>query len=155
MADTNFNLCCDFVVKSLEGKPTNDPNDPGGFTIWGLASRYNTEVRPNMTYEEAKRVYRKKYWTQECRDAEWPLDLVFFDASVNPQNDPGLSGTGNDELIRMCGPWRDADAYLYAVRFLVHRAGRYARRSSDKYVRGHVQRCERVLNFIESKGDTR
>ena len=147
----NFDKCCDFVVKGLEGKPTDDPQDPGGFTIWGLASRYNPEVRRDMTYEQAKQIYRAKYWRHDCVRAAWPLDLCFFDGHVNPQDDPKLDGVGNDELVKLLGNWESVEPYRYAYAFLILRAGRYARRSSDRFVRGHVQRVERLLRFIEGR----
>lgn len=145
----NFEKCCTFTVKTLEGPPTDDPKDPGGFTIWGLSSKYNPEVRRDMTYDEAKAVYRAKYWRSDCSRAAWPLDLVFFDSHVNSQNDPYLEGTGNDELVRLLGPWESADPYRYAYAFLLCRSGRYARRSTGTYVRGHVRRVERLLRYIE------
>jgi hypothetical protein len=147
----NFNKCCDFVVKGLEGPPTNDPQDLGGFTIWGLASKYNPEVTKDMTYEQAKQIYRAKYWRSDCSRADWPLDLCFFDGHVNPQDDPKLDGSGNVELVKLLGPWESAEPYRYAYAFLLCRAGRYARRSQDKYVRGHIQRMERLLKFIEGR----
>jgi hypothetical protein len=145
----NFDRCCEFVVKGLEGKPTNDPHDPGGFTIWGLASAYNPEVTKDTTYEQAKQIYRAKYWGHDCTRAAWPLDLVFFDSRVNSQNDPNMEGVGNDELVKLLGNWEGRDPYRYAYSFLLCRAGRYARRSQDIYVRGHVRRVERLLRFIE------
>lgn len=149
--DANFKKCIKFIIDKIEGPvATNDPDDPGGFTIYGLASRYNPGISKDTTREQAEQIYRAKYWTAECRKAEWPLDLVFFDSNINPQNDPELSGSGNQELIGLCGPWEHADPFAYAFKFLVRRAGRYARRSSTKFVRGHVRRCERILDFIES-----
>ena len=148
--DQNFDKCCDFVVKTLEGPPTNDPNDPGGFTIWGLSSKYNPEVTKDTTYEQAKQIYRAKYWRSDCSLADWPLDLAFFDGHVNPQDDPNLNGSGNAELVRILGPWDGIDPYRYAYAFLILRAARYARRSAGTYVRGHVQRIGRLLYFIET-----
>lgn len=147
----NFDKCCDFVVKTLEGPPTDDPSDPGGFTIWGLASKYNPEVMRYTTYEQAKQIFRTKYWRSDCSRAAWPLDLCFFDGNVNPQDDPKLDGSGNAELVKLLGPWESADPYRYAYSFLILRTWRYARRSADKYVRGHVQRIGRLLRFIEGK----
>jgi hypothetical protein len=150
--DSNFDRCCDFVVKELESKTaisSNDPNDPGGFTIWGLSSKYNTGISRNTTYEQAKQIYRAKYWRSDCSRAAWPLDLCFFDGNVNPQDDPQLDGAGNGELVKLLGNWESAEPYRYAYAFLILRAGRYARRSSDRFVRGHVQRVERLLKYIE------
>lgn len=146
--DENFDTCCEFCVKSLEGPPTDDPTDPGGFTIWGLARKYHPEITRDTTYEQAKKIYRAQYWRPDCNVAPWPVDLVLFDGNINPQNDPRLPGSGNQELISLLGYWEGTDPYQYAFAFLVKRASRYARVSNEKYVRGHVQRCERVLDFI-------
>lgn len=145
----NFDKCCEFTVKTLEGPPTDDKDDPGGFTIWGLASKHNPEVTRYTTYEQAKQIYRAKYWGSDCSRASWPLDLVFFDSRVNSQNDPNMDGVGNDELVKLLGSWESADPYRYAYAFLLCRAGRYARRSTDKFIRGHVRRVERLLRFVE------
>lgn len=145
----NFDRACDFVVRTLEGPPTMDPRDPGAFTIWGLSSKYNPEVSKNTTYEQAKAIYRAKYWRSDCARAAWPLDLCFFDGHVNPQNDPSMEHVGNDELVKLLGNWEGLDPYRYAYAFLLMRAGRYARRSSSVFVRGHIRRLERLMRFIE------
>lgn len=155
--DENFDKCCEFVVHRLEGQISKDPNDPGGLTVWGLSKKYNPEVYEGMTYAQAKQIYRSKYWRSDCSRALWPLDLVFFDGHVNPQDDPQLDGSGNTELVKILGNWEDEPPFNYAYRFLIHRMGRYARRSKDEFVRGHVLRCERLLEFIEKywKEDTK
>lgn len=69
----------------VEGKPTNDPHDPGGFTIWGLAKRYHPEINENTTIEYAKQVYRKEYWDVVDGDnLPVGLDIAAFDCAVNP-----------------------------------------------------------------------
>ena len=138
----HFDRACEFVVRKLEGPPTDDPQDPGGFTIWGLASRYNPEVRRDMTYEEAKAIYLRRYWVPAgCDDAPSPMDVVLFDGAVNPQNDPELPGAGNAEILALLadpGDWRG---------FLIERMARYGRRSKAVYLRGHIARCRRLYRF--------
>lgn len=151
--NANFDKCCEFVVRALEGQVSEDRNDPGGLTVWGLSKKYNPEVTRDTTYEQAKQIYRAKYWRYDCSRADWPLDLCFFDGHVNPQDDPKLDGTGNSELVKLLGPWEFRDPYAYAYAFLLCRAGRYARRSKDIYVRGHVRRMERLLLFIENTNE--
>jgi len=148
--DSNFDRACEFVVKTLEGHVSDDPNDSGGFTVWGLSSRYNPEVTRDMTYEQAKKIYRAKYWRLDCSRADWPLDLCFFDGFVNPQDDPSVPGVGNDEIVKYLGPWESREPYRYAYAFLILRADRYARRSADRYVRGHIRRIGNLLRFIEN-----
>jgi len=117
-----------------------------------------------MTYEQAKKIYRAKYWRLDCSRADWPLDLCFFDGFVNPQDDPSVPGVGNDEIVKYLGPWESREPYRYAYAFLIVvtpskmaagssyllRADRYARRSADRYVRGHIRRIGNLLRFIEN-----
>lgn len=50
-----------------EGGYSNDPDDPGGETIWGITERvarrnhYMGSMR-HMTREQAKDIYRSEYW---------------------------------------------------------------------------------------------
>lgn len=123
----------------LEGKPTDDPRDPGGFTIWGLSQRYNPEVNQNTTLEQAKAIYLQKYWIPAgCDEAPYPMDICLFDSQVNPQNDPKLPGGGNKEIL-MQNPenWQE---------YLLLRMVRYMENSKDVYVKGHIFR---VLKFYK------
>src|SRR3990167_3570200 len=58
----NFNAAFDEVI-GLEGGYSNDPNDAGGETNWGIAKRWHPEVDiKNLTKTEAKDIYWLKYW---------------------------------------------------------------------------------------------
>lgn len=139
---SSFDKAFELVI-GLEGKPSNDPDDPGGFTIWGLAKRYHPEVNKSTTIEYAKEVYLKQYWiSNNCDDAEFPMDIILFDSAVNPQNDPALKGSGNKELLELNPEnWQD---------FLLLRMARYLRVSKRKYVFGHIARVLRLYNSIRS-----
>jgi hypothetical protein len=125
----------------LEGKPSDDPNDAGGFTIWGLAKRYHPEIDANTTVDHAKKVYLEEYWIpQGCDDAPFPFDVCLFDSAVNPQNDPKLPGVGNKELLSENPQnWQD---------YQLLRMERYLRRSKPEYVKGHVFRVLRLNEEI-------
>lgn len=85
-----------------EGKPTDDPDDPGGFTVWGLAKRWHPEIGPDTTIEYAKEVYRREYWDAlGCDDLPAPLDRVVFDCAVNPG--PGVAR----DLLKKTRNWQD------------------------------------------------
>jgi hypothetical protein len=131
------------ITIGLEGKPSNDPDDPGGFTIWGLAQRYNPEVNEGTTLEEAKEIYLRKYWIPAgCDDAPFPMDIALFDSQVNPQNDPKIPGGGNQEIMtRKPDNWQE---------YMIFRMQRYMRCSKEKYVKGHIFR---VLNLCEKIND--
>jgi hypothetical protein len=125
----------------LEGAPSNDPNDPGGFTIWGLSKRYNPEVSVDTTLAEAKEIYLEKYWIPAgCDSVSTPMDICLFDSQVNPQNDPKLPGGGNKEiLLQNPRNWQD---------YMMLRMVRYMKNSKNVYVKGHIFRCLRLFEQI-------
>jgi lysozyme family protein len=89
-----------------EGGYTNDPRDPGGPTNWGItifdARKY---WKPNATAadvkamkdEEAKAIYRAKYWDAlACDELPAGVDYAVFDYGVN-------SGVGRSgKVLRRC-----------------------------------------------------
>lgn len=45
------------------GALTNDPNDPGGVTKWGISKRSHPSVDvPNLTRDQAIALYKAEYW---------------------------------------------------------------------------------------------
>jgi lysozyme family protein len=80
-------------VLAHEGGYTNHPDDPGGPTNFGITiSDYRKYVKPDasaadvraMALDEAKAIYRAKYWDALCCDALSPgLDYAVFDYGVN------------------------------------------------------------------------
>ena len=70
-----------------DGAPYRDPRDPGGFTKWGVSSRYHPDADvPNLTRLEALELYRVRYW---LRFGVGQLDnqqvaTICFLAVVNP-----------------------------------------------------------------------
>ena len=117
----------------LEGKPSNDPNDPGRYTIWGLSSRYNKGVSPATTIDQAKLIYLNSYWIPAgCDAAPYPMDICLFDSQVNPQNDPKWNGGGNIEIMNLHPEnWQE---------YNILRMIRYMRNSKEIYKLGHIQR---------------
>jgi len=91
-ASTNFVHCLDIVFKE-EGGYTNDPNDPGGPTNFGITLADLKEWRnkdvtaedvKNMSKAEAQEIYRSKYWNpMQCGDLPNGIDLEVFDFGVN------------------------------------------------------------------------
>lgn len=66
-----------------EGGYSNDPNDPGGETNWGISKRsYPTVDIRNLTREGAKGIYLRDFW--DCVQGI-PSSVKFqvFDAAVN------------------------------------------------------------------------
>jgi len=52
-------------VLDIEGKYSNDSNDYGGETKWGIAKKYYPEEDiPNVTKERALEIYKRDYWNK-------------------------------------------------------------------------------------------
>jgi lysozyme family protein len=130
----NFDKAFQLVI-GLEGKPSNDPDDPGGFTIWGLSQVYNPEVNEHTTIEQAKEIYLKKYWIPAgCDGVTSPMDICLFDGAVNP-----MRGGNKELLTKNPENWQD---------FLLLRAVRYMKYSKDIYKKGHVFRVLKLFEQI-------
>lgn len=125
------------LTVGLEGKPCWDE---GGFTIWGLASRWN-KVNPSTTLEQAKVMYLDGYWKPAgCDDVPFPMDICLFDSQVNPQNDPKWNNGGNQEIMNLKPEnWQEYNLF---------RMIRYMRNSKRKYVLGHIQRVLKLSQQI-------
>lgn len=80
----NFDRCFDFLM-TWEGGYSNDPNDPGGETNFGISKRVFPYINiKDLDIEGAKRLYRDHYWTQcNCQTRPWPWDFIVFDTAVN------------------------------------------------------------------------
>ena len=138
---SNFQKAFELMV-GLEGGYSNDPNDPGGATNYGIAKRYHPEEDiENMSLERAKEIYYEKYWIPAgCNSVSSPMDICLFDSQVNPQNDPRLPGGGNQEILNQ-NP-RNWEAYMML------RMVRYMKNSKDIYVKGHIFRVLRLFEQI-------
>lgn len=68
-----------------EGGYSNDPNDPGGETNWGISKRSYPHINiRDLTREQAKEIYRTDFWLRINADA-LPDGVAFqlFDFAVN------------------------------------------------------------------------
>lgn len=69
-------------------KFTDDPNDPGGSTKFGISQRAFPDLDiPNLTYPQAERIYLEHYWLPLNCEAVSLVDPVLamklFDMGVN------------------------------------------------------------------------
>lgn len=84
----NFNIAFEKLL-GHEGKYSNNPNDPGGPTCWGVtekvarANGYQGDMR-DFSQNSAKVIYRALYW-DAVRADELPESVRFdvFDGAVN------------------------------------------------------------------------
>jgi lysozyme family protein len=107
-----------------EGGYTNDAADPGGPTNFGITIYdYRKYVKPDATaadvramkVEEAKSIYRAKYWgAQRCDELPAGVDDSIFDYGVNS----GIGRSGK-VLRRVLGlpdsDWKTSDEVLAAL----------------------------------------
>jgi lysozyme family protein len=80
----NFKRGFDLVL-GFEGGFTDDPNDSGGKTKYGISKKaYPDEDIVNLTLSRAKELYKRDYW-DKCRCDQLPdgTDIVVFDTAVN------------------------------------------------------------------------
>lgn len=85
---SNFEKAVGHVLRH-EGGYVNDPQDPGGETIYGITRRDHPEVWANgrPSIETAKAVYQEDYWAPlKCDSLPYPLALMVFDTGVNCGN---------------------------------------------------------------------
>lgn len=72
-------------LMGAEGGYSNDPNDPGGETNWGISKRSypNVDIK-NLTRDGAKVIYRRDFWDRiEADKLSDPVVMQVFDFGVN------------------------------------------------------------------------
>jgi lysozyme family protein len=61
---TNFDCAFDYLM-AFEGGYSNDPDDPGGETKYGISKRQYPDLDiKNLTIHQAKEIYWRDYWTK-------------------------------------------------------------------------------------------
>lgn len=103
-----FDDAFEIVVKEEGGdKVTDDPNDPGGLTKWGVSLRAHPELGRAgilaLTKAKAKKIYKKNYW-DAIKATGFPLKdrLFIFDMAIN------LGVTGAAKIIQKAANARGA-----------------------------------------------
>lgn len=83
----NFDRFFQLTVMDFEGgsKTTNDPDDPGGLTKYGISQKaYPNEDIATLSLERAKALYKRDYWDKVGGDeVAYPWDMIMADAAVN------------------------------------------------------------------------
>lgn len=139
---------------------TDDPDDPGGLTRYGISKRAHPEVDPrNLTLESAKAIYRRDYWGPcdgDLLKSQLLAELV-FDAAVNmgvsqavklAQIAAGLEATGVMDGA-LLDTLNQADETQFAAAFVLAKITRYLalvkkNRKLEKYFYGWVRRTLEV-----------
>lgn len=152
-----------FIIDKLEGgdKVTDDPDDPGGLTKYGISQRAypNLDIR-NLTRPDAEELYYRDYWLKyHCDELPDAIAFVLFDGVVN--QDAGAIIKLLQKVLYVpedgkIGPATITAAKIARIRklevvkeFLGWRLKRYATRDQvrvKKYMRGW---SNRILDVME------
>ena len=133
-----FNEAVEFVLR-WEGGYTNDPNDPGGETKYGISKRAYPDIDiKNLTLDEAKDIYYHDYWLKaDCDHYLFPANFLMFDTSVNM----GISRA--NDFFAISENWQD---------YLLNRIDYYKGLPTARYyLRGWVNRVTSLYRFIKER----
>jgi lysozyme family protein len=142
------------------GKITEDPDDPGGLTRYGISKRAHPEVDPrNLTLESAQEIYRREYWDPLRADSitQQPIAEILFDTAVNmgvaqavklAQVVLALPVSGEMDSA-MLGALNATDAPEFRAAYLLAKTARYLdlvrkNRKLEKYFYGWIKRAVEV-----------
>lgn len=148
-----------YVSKTIEfeGGLTNDPNDLGGLTKYGIAKKYYPRLDiENLTIDDAKRIYYNDYYLPtKTPSVSKHIQFLFFDSCVTPGRTwatktlQKLGGVKQDGIL---GPLTAAASKNVSLQaFTAARWAHYQQRAIDRpadktHLAGWKSRCEKSLN---------
>lgn len=72
------------IVLEDEGVFSNDINDPGGATYFGIARASHPDIPWPPTKDQAIALYRTEYWdAHRCGEMPWAWALCVFEGQIN------------------------------------------------------------------------
>jgi len=132
----NLDKALAFVLK-WEGGLVDNPNDAGGVTKYGISQRAHPhlDVR-NLTLEDAKEIYRVKYWEAiQGDDRPFHEALAIFDFAVH---------SGVHRAMHYWTQTQDVEEYLVArLEFLA------SLKDFDFFGRGWIRRVADLTRIVE------
>ena len=144
--EVTFEDALKFVLK-WEGFISNDPQDPGGLTIWGISYRSHKEAVLEMerlideakkeeAFEIAEKIYYENYWLKAgCDKLTSPLDIIMFDTAVN------LGVSRAKEFLTTSSNWED---------YLFKRIDFYTKcEKANLYLKGWVNRVVALYKEVK------
>lgn len=137
---TSYDFAIKEVLKS-EGGYSNDPADSGGETNFGITQRETSIPVRTMTVEQAKAIYKTKYWDAVNGD-KLPagVDYSVFDYGVN-------SGVGRSKKVLQQFKDKQGTELIDAINDerMAFLRNLVARRPKDqKFMKGWTSRVARV-----------
>ncbi len=123
-------------------KITDDPDDPGGLTKYGLSKRANPDLDiANLTEDQAKEIYKERYWNKVALELDPLLDMASYDTAVN---------AGVPRVLRWLTECPDYQS-------LLHRRRQHYFEITDKnpklskYTKGWENRVDALSHFLETE----
>lgn len=165
-----FRKALEFVLKwetvfDRDGRPaaSNDPDDPGGLTKFGIDQRSHPNINiRSLTKELASAIYHRDYWLPlRCHELPVPVGEVIFDIGVNNgkaraarwlQESLGVAADGFIGPVTLKAA-QEADAPLLAARLLKRREAFYrsiARGAKSKFLKGWLNRNAALAEFASA-----
>lgn len=73
------------ILLEFEGEYTNNLNDPGGITKYGISKKSYPQLDiENLTKEDAQKIYYRDFWIPlKCNDIPSGINIALFDTAVN------------------------------------------------------------------------
>ena len=144
----DFEKALKFVLR-WEGFVSDDPNDPGGLTIWGISARSHKDAVFEMkrlieqgdkdkAFKICKKIYKSVYWDKMgCEVNTYPWNIIKFDTAVN------MGRSRAQKLLVGCNTWQD---------YLLNRLYTYSKFKQAKlYFRGWSNRVLDLYRSIEEE----
>ena len=142
----NFEKALKFI-QPIEGVISNDPDDTGGLTIFGISSKSHKEAvlemkelidkgKKDEAYGIAREIYYNEYWLKVgCDTFPHPFNIILFDTAVN-------CGWGMAiKLLDVYEDWRD---------YLLKRLEYYTEcETASKHMWGWSRRLVSVYNYVK------
>lgn len=136
----NFTDCVNRVLKD-EGGYSNDPADSGGATNFGITQKEVKQDVRTLTVDDAKSIYRNKYWNAlNCDSLSPGVDYTVFDYGVN-------SGLGRPRKALQQFKDKTGVDLITAInneRTAFLRALASTRTKDQKFLKGWLNRVSRV-----------
>ncbi len=134
-----------------DGGYTNDKDDPGGETKWGISKRAYPDIDiKSLTQEEALRLYEKDYWLKAgCDKMEKAMSIVVFDSAVNCG--VGRTRSWLDEFAKA----KEKAPNLKGERWMIQRRTQYylelvkKRPALNKYIKGWLNRVNDLSKYVD------
>jgi lysozyme family protein len=135
---------------------SNDPDDPGGLTKWGISQKaYPLLDIKNLTREDAEAIYLRDYWTPAgCDSLPEPLAIALFDSAANQGVSTAIRifqravGVHVDGIMgpRTAGAATRGDVVGILTSFVEKRWDHYhdIKGSASKFLRGWTRRLFRL-----------